>query len=111
MIPVIRTTIKPSGINAGYRFDAFGDFDTDISAGWIVRFSQQNDNWNPFTFDAINSFYLSRVQVHARGREIKPFSFNKLLEKEVIVEVDGLYYVTDAFICACYDSSPANKSA
>jgi len=51
--------IKPQDIDASkHFFDAFDHCETEVSAGWLVRFAQQRgQGWAPFTFDEINAFY------------------------------------------------------
>lgn len=115
--------IRPEDINASrHFFGAFDQAETEISAGWIVRFIQvRGTGWEPFTYEDINAFYAKK---YSNG-----FRFNRLVEPEMvppslarafagyhderipvgggwIILKDGRYYVTDDFILRCYKSSP-----
>jgi len=118
--------IQPSDINAQeHFFDAFGNSETEISAGWIVQFLQERgQGWKPFTYEDINSFYARK---YSNG-----FHFNRLVEAEmvppslarafaghhdplvpvgggwIVLDNEGKYYVTDEFITRCHKSRPAN---
>lgn len=121
--------IQPHDINAsGHMFEAFDNMETEISAGWIIRFLQSRDQgWNPFTHEEINNLY-SRTFQHG-------FRFNRLVEAEmvppslarafaghhdplvpkgggwIIKGDDDKYYVTVDFITRCFKSCPASPSA
>ena len=82
-------------------FDAFGNNETEVSAGYIVRFCQRQDGWTPFTEEEIEAFY------NEAGHQ--GFWFNCLtVENEWIVRGDDRRYrVTHDFIARCFRSRPA----
>ena len=95
------SVIKPRDIDASQHFwDAFGNYETEISAWWIVKFCQARNSWAPFFYDELNSFYT------ANGRK-EHFRFNRLVQEGFIEEKDDLYHITHRFICRCYEASPA----
>ncbi len=69
-------------------FNVFGNNETEISAGYIVRYCQKVGNWDPFTYEEINELYS-----RADG-----FTFNLLIEGGWIIKEDDLYYVTFGFL-------------
>ena len=107
--------IKPKDIDATrHLFDAYGNIETEISAGWIIRMCQQKGSWEPFTKAEIEAFY------HAKGKK-DGFNFNELVQPGTgffimkgyvpvgggwIVEKEGKYCVTTTFVEAAYKSSP-----
>lgn len=116
--------IQPQDIDASRHFsDAFDHMETEISAGWVIRFLQERGlGWEPFTREQIEAFYSKK---HQDG-----FLFNRLVEPEMvppslargfsghfdarvpvgggwIVLEDGKYCVTNDFIMRCHKSSPA----
>lgn len=102
------SAIKPSDIDTSRHFwSAFGNCETEISARWIVRFCQDRNSWEPFTYDELNSFCA------ANGHKGN-FWFNHLIKHDFvqrsmpdgIPQKDDLYYVTHRFICRCYEASP-----
>jgi hypothetical protein len=107
--------IKPADINTGgHRVNSFENWETDISAGYIILLMQQKTGWLPFTREEIE---LTHSQ-HSTGG--KGFAFCRLMGEfrvygagnswleslDVIVEKDGKYFVTDEFVLRCYRSSP-----
>jgi hypothetical protein len=91
--------IKPLDINAKKHFwNAFGQNEKEISAGWIVRLMQQDNKWNPFTKKDIERFY--------NQSGFRNFWFNGLDDGQHIIEKDGIYEVTPLFVAKCYQSSP-----
>jgi hypothetical protein len=95
--------IRPEHINTGQHFwNAFGNNETEISAGWIVRLIQRlGGGWRPFGKEQIEQYY------NEKGHQ--GFWFNELLSQEmVVVGSDGLYRVTHEFICKCFCSSPVD---
>lgn len=113
-------SIKPGDIDASkHLFDAYGNTETEISAGWIIRMCQQKGSWDPFTLEDIESFYK------ACGLK-DGFTFNRLVNPGMgffikegnvsvgggwIVERDGKYHVTTVFVEAAYKSSPATLTS
>jgi hypothetical protein len=121
--------IQPEDIDASkHLFGAFGNAETEISAGWIVRFLQvRGQGWVPFSREEIEAFY---AQYQKDG-----FTFNRLIEPEfvppnlarafagfhdtpipegggwIMVGTDEKYRVTDDFVECCYRSSPAKQTA
>lgn len=118
---------RPEEIDASQHFwDSFGNAETEISARDIVAFCQDRDQgWQPFTYEAINTFYQQRCKAKSPGN----FTFNRLVEgthshmtaqsfpqgeqrsnNAVIAENDGRYYITQKFVDRCYKSSPQKLS-
>lgn len=94
------SVIKPSDIDTSRHFwDAFGNCETEISACWIVRFCQDRNSWEPFTYDELNFF------CKANGHK-GDFWFNRLDKKAFIQKKNGLYHIAHRFICRCYEASP-----
>lgn len=95
--------VKPEHINTKQHFfEAFGHAEPEISARRIVLLCQQLGSWGPFTHDQLMTL---GSQKYNHGK----FSFCGLDEEGWIVKDDeGNYRVTDAFIRACYKSSPAD---
>lgn len=112
--------IKPRDIDAKKPFaDAFGNTETEISAGYIVRMCQEKNSWAPFTDKEIEEFY--QRSGHKDG-----FTFNWLVDQGTsfsimtgnnpvgggwIVKKDGKYHLTTTFVEAIFKSSPATKPA
>jgi len=121
--------IKPSDINAKeHLWDSFGNVETEVSAGWIVRFCQEaGDSWAAFSGEALDAFYRKRLT--KRRNPGDHFTFNGLLGARstrlfdasehrvggawIVKTPGGLYQVTEEFVRRCYQSSPrkAKKSA
>ncbi len=98
------TPIRPSGINAQRHFwDAFNHNETEISAGWIVRFcqSRNNDTWAPFRLADLHAYYVER-----RGRQ-ETFLFNRLVSSGYVSVDSGVVSVSVQFVAKCYAASPA----
>lgn len=117
--------VQPNHIDARrHLFEAFDHTETEISAGWIIRFMQERGrSWAPFTYDEINTFYSRH---HGDG-----FTFNRLVEPAmippslvrafagyhdstipagggwIIKDSENKYHVTDDFVNRCFKSSPA----
>ncbi len=99
-------TITPEDIQiTRHLFDAFGQYETEISASWLVRFAQdRGTGWTPFTEEDIEKFY-------SKGGKFSGFTFNKLISGGWIREaqkghVEGsVYYFTEEFISRCYKSA------
>lgn len=116
--------IHPDDIDASkHFFGAFDHTETEVSAGYIVRFLQKrNLGWEPFTREEIEAFYAESQK--------DGFTFNRLIEPEmilpnlarafaghhdpripagggwIIMDTYDRYYVTDDFVKRCYKSSP-----
>lgn len=119
--------ITPEDIDASkHLFEAFDHMETEISAGWIVRFMQARETgWMPFTMEEIEAFYAKKFN-HG-------FRFNRLVEPQmippslvrafeghintlvpigggwIILGDDKKYYVTDDFVTRCFKSCPVKK--
>lgn len=95
---------QPKDINAKAHFyDAFGHLETEISAGWIVRFCQERGKgWEPFSKAEIEAFYQSKG-LH------DGFLFNGLDTQGFIEKKDEMYYITPDFVSRCFRSSPNKK--
>lgn len=108
--------IKPGDINANQHLsEAYGHYETEISAGYIIRMCQEKGSWEPFTQEEIKKFYQKAG--HQDG-----FTFNQLVDRGLgfsimsgnypvgggwIVLRDGKYHLTTTFIEAAFKSSPA----
>lgn len=116
--------IRPEDIDASeHLWNTFDHTETEISAGWIIRFFQERGmGWQPFTREEINAFYQRKYN--------HEFVFNRLVEPEmippslvrafaghrdplvpagggwIVLGDDGRYRVTDDFIERCHRSSP-----
>ena len=95
--------IQPRHINAKRHFwDAFGNNETEISAGYIVRLCQKLGGWVPFTREQIEAFYNEAGHTD--------FWFNRLrgqrTEDFIVLGEDGKFRVTHEFIARCHKSSP-----
>jgi hypothetical protein len=105
-------TITPDDIQiTRHLFDAFGHYETEISAQWLVRFAQAR-GWRPFTYDDIEKFY-------SKGGKLSGFGFNKLVGRFIMhlpvlkdgiavpckTDEDGIYHFTEEFISRCYKSA------
>lgn len=100
--------ISPNDIDISNEFvGAFGDQQTETSAGWIVRFAQDRGRgWQPFTYDEIENFYS---RWHRDG-----FSFNRLVPPQgnwIVKGEDKKYYMTGEFVERCHKASPYRQSA
>lgn len=127
--------IRPSMIDAKkHLWDAFDNNETEVSAGWLVRFCQQRggNDWRPFTYAEIDGYYRQRGHTDgftfnrllAKNRKSRPFvTFGpgksvdmgdtkeiKPLQGEgrdgLILEIDGRYHFTHEFVRRCHESSP-----
>ena len=98
------SAIKPSDIDTSQHFwDAFGNYETEVNARWIVRFCQDRDSWEPFTYDELNSF------CEENGHK-GDFWFNRLGKEDFIQKKGYLYHhITHRFICRCYEASPKGE--
>jgi len=72
--------IQPQNIDASaHLWDSFGNTETEISAGWVIRFLQERgEGWKPFTYAEINAFY-------ERKSKFKGFGFNRLVNAERVL--------------------------
>lgn len=54
--------IRPSDIDTNrHLFDTFGNMETEVSAGWLIRFlTDTGDIWRPFTFTELQAYYAER---------------------------------------------------
>jgi hypothetical protein len=120
--------ITPEHIDASqHLYGAFDHLETEISAGWIVRFMQaRGKGWMPFTREEIEAFYSKKFS-HS-------FRFNRLVDPQmippslvrafegymdplvpagggwIILGDDKRYYVTDDFVTRCFKSRPVKKA-
>ena len=118
MPPEIRRDypVGPDKIDASkHLYDAFGNRETEISAGYIVRMLQEKGSWDPFTNEEIEEFYTKSG--HTDG-----FTFNALIEPLterlfdgrthtvgggwIIQRPDGKFEVTEEFVRKAFESSP-----
>ncbi len=98
--------IRPADIATDkHAYDAFGHYETEVSAHWIVMFFQSRGGkkWEPFTFAELNEFYRNE-----RGHPNAHYSFNNLYDerqgpqRNFVVKQGGKFFVTDEFVCRCY---------
>lgn len=106
-----RYPIRPEHIDADKHFvGAFGKWEMEEAARWIVRFCQKKRLWGPFSREDIAELYR-KESLH-----FDDFSFldlGGLLERNVLVSLigQGQYQITHEFICRCFEVSPAARSA
>lgn len=104
------TLPMPSDIDASrHMFDSFGQSESEVSAGYIVRYMQEREEageiWPSFTYEQIDDFYTRKGAGNG-------FTFNRLLGYQrtttdyLIVNPDGSFLVTLTFIANCFRSSP-----
>jgi hypothetical protein len=91
--------VLPDHIDAGVHFfDAFHHNETEVSAGYIVRFCQQRgQGWAPFSQADIEAFYNRSGHTD--------FRFNRLLPGLIHQDLHGLFHVTHEFVAACFKAS------
>jgi hypothetical protein len=95
----MKTNILPNDINTNQHFwNAFGQCEKEITAKWIVKYMQQENEWKPFTKDDIEKFYNKGGYFN--------FYFNGLIDGQHIIENGDYLEVTPLFIVKCYQSSP-----
>jgi hypothetical protein len=109
--------IKPWDIDIGeHLWGAFYNYETEVSARYIVGLCQASLDWLPFSYEEINGFYhLNRNNNHdhfsfhnlLRTSDSEKSMFQDQFPKEgwITVDQDKLYHVTDDFILRCYRSS------
>jgi hypothetical protein len=94
-------TITPYDIKiTRHLFDAFGEYNAEVSAQWLVEFAQvRGEGWKPFTYDQLESFYSKNGYRH--------FNFNNLVEHGFILADDKTqtYNYTEEFVARCYRSA------
>ncbi len=102
-------TIAPKDIKiTRHLFDAFGHYETETSARWLVEFAQmRGKGWKPFTYDEIEAFYESG--------SYRNFCFNNLITGGFIVKNPSLknpvYHFTEVFITRCYKAAAEGTNA
>jgi hypothetical protein len=100
-------TITPDDIKiTGHLFDAFDNYETEVSAQWLVEFAQtRGEGWTSFTYEQIESFY---------GKSsYRNFGFNSLVDRGFIrrdanddrESRSGTYHYTEEFIARCYQAT------
>ncbi len=112
---------RPEQIDTTRPFwEAFGHAETETSASYVVRFCQERGNWESFTYDEINAFYLKLRGHSARGGD--HFTFNRLTGDRrgsdgrltvswIVKGKDDRFHITEAFVEACYKASPRRITA
>lgn len=100
-MPIIKgvLTITPDDIKiTKHMFDAFGHYETEVSAEWLVKFAQKRGNgWEPFTQQEIEAFYNSKG--------LTGFGFNRLIREGHIRDNGKHFEFTDGFIARCYEAT------
>lgn len=73
--------IAPEDINAKkHLFESFDNMETEISAGWLVRFAQaRGQGWAPFTLAEIEAFYHRKYPRES-------FEFNRLVDPQEVFD-------------------------
>ena len=72
-------------------FGTFDNYETEMSALWLVRFCQHQGSWDPFKMADLQAFYGEKVS--------DQFTFNKLLDDASVVELnDGIVTIQLGFI-------------
>lgn len=111
----LKHPVEPKHIDASrHLWSAFGNQETEVSAGWLVRFAQdRGEGWAPFTYEEIDKYYQERCK-NPGG----PFTFNRLLDVFIVrgptEEHPYCYYpkpstvlfFTAEFVGRCVASSP-----
>lgn len=94
--------LKPGDIDASKHFwGSFGNYETETSAGYIVRYLQTVGSWQPFKKSALDA-------IHRKAGYMCNFAFNRLTTDGYVVKrEDGLYCVTHEFITRCFLESPS----
>jgi catalase (peroxidase I) len=110
--------ILPADINTTQHFGgSFDEYETEVSARYVVRLLQQKGGWKPFTYEDINNFYQEKT-----GDKSSNFTWNALIEGKnkrnfasgvsyvdggwIKKLDDGRYQVTKGFVEKVYKSSP-----
>lgn len=98
--------IKPEDIDASkHLFGAFGHSETEVSAGWIVRYCQERGKgWDDFSYEDIEAYYRQKG-LH------DGFTFNRLVRMGYIhhsclekgrYRPDTLFQIDFRFVAKCY---------
>ena len=92
---------------------AFGQFEVELVAQYVVRFCQKLGGWKAFAKEDLEQFYAEaggprNLILHGLGTNSK-FPFYWLNERLLPQRPDGKYCVTDLFIERCFASSPKKK--
>jgi hypothetical protein len=92
-------TPLPGDLRDDHAWEAFGNMETEISAGWIVRFlrDRKGNQWVPFTREELTDYYHEKMrekQPHYCGR----FLFNRLTSQDYVWEHDGQFYLSPGFV-------------
>jgi len=117
---------KPQTIEGDYRimprdidtsrhfFDAFGSFESENTARWIVVHMQQIGTWAPFHIEEVERLCEDTQEAPASDR----FSTNPLVDldrperlKWITLGGDGFYRVTDEFIHRCHAAAPMERKS
>lgn len=97
---MLKTRIRPKDINANqHMFNTFEHQETEVSAGWIVRFCQEENGntWDSFPESKLIDYY----QKLCKAKE--SFLFNRLTRDSFVV-VDGktrMVTVSNEFVRRC----------
>lgn len=104
-MPTPETRIRPDDIKADrHMFDAFGHNETEVSAGWIVRFCQhRGQGWAPIPLSELEAFY------HTRLGRVERFHFNRLTAHGYVTVEGDVVHLTTRFVAQCYAASPATS--
>ncbi len=92
--------IEPLDINTNNHFwDAFGNYEKEISANWIVKFCQHKGDFAPFTYERLNEW------AKENGHEGN-ITLNGLDTLNGVEQEDKLIILMPRFIAACWGASP-----
>ncbi len=89
------STISPDDVNIKKHFlDAFGHYETEMSAYWVVKLAQRKGGWNPFTQEEMDAIYGEAGFVN--------FNFNRLISNKLIIQSgddeNPTYHITGEFV-------------
>lgn len=97
--------ISPMDISIDKHFwGAFGNYETEISARWIVRFCRERKSWRPFTRRDLTDFYINTM-----GRKesvwLNGLDDEKYLTEKADNKGNSWIKVTPLFITKCHAST------
>jgi hypothetical protein len=105
--------IKPSDINIErHLWGAFGKYETEVSARWIVEFCQARggDSWRSFTYKELETFYHKTMRAETGKESFNGyFRFNGLEDEPWYIEQSQdkrRFKISSAFIRKCWMASP-----
>lgn len=101
-ISALNHPIKPEEIRTEtHWFEAFGNYETEVSALFLVLFAKKNGCWRDFTKKEIDKFTK-------RNFDFYELTDGKYQEPTIKVNNDKTYSFTSEFIERCYKYSQIN---